>query len=71
MIYRVFLQSDLEIEPRYPLFGGWKASFIIGYRVPLEDFLYESTDGKQRYLNFSFGCPMAETVVNKLTIKVC
>lgn len=63
-------KSDLEIEPRYPLFGGWKASFIIGYRVPLEDFLYESTDGKQRYLNFSFGCPMAETVVNKLTIKV-
>ncbi|XP_021771023.1 dolichyl-diphosphooligosaccharide--protein glycosyltransferase subunit 1B-like [Chenopodium quinoa] len=63
-------KSELEIEPRYPLFGGWRATFVIGYRLPLEDFLYESNDGKQRYLNFTFGCPMAETVVNKLTIKV-
>jgi hypothetical protein len=62
-------QSELEIEPRYPLFGGWKATFVIGYGLPLEDFLFESPDGK-RYLNFSFGCPLAQTVVNKLTIKV-
>ncbi|KAL2897672.1 Dolichyl-diphosphooligosaccharide--protein glycosyltransferase subunit 1B [Bienertia sinuspersici] len=65
-----FKKSELEIEPRYPLFGGWRSTFIIGYRVPLEDFLYESTDGSRRYLNFTFGCPMMETVVNKLTIKV-
>ncbi|KAG5237743.1 ribophorin family protein [Salix suchowensis] len=47
----------------------WKATFVIGYGLPLEDFLFESPDGK-RYLNFSFGCPLAQTVVNKLTIKV-
>lgn len=64
------MQSELEIEPRYPLFGGWRASFVIGYSVPLEDFLYESTDGLRRYLNFTFGCPMTDTVVNELTIKV-
>jgi hypothetical protein len=64
-----FKQSELEIEPRYPLFGGWKATFVIGYGLPLEDFLFESPDGKC-YLNFSFGCPLAETVVDKLTIKV-
>ncbi|KMT17367.1 hypothetical protein BVRB_2g038230 [Beta vulgaris subsp. vulgaris] len=63
-------KSELEIEPRYPLFGGWRASFVIGYSVPLEDFLYESTDGLRRYLNFTFGCPMTDTVVNELTIKV-
>lgn len=63
------LQSELEIEPRYPLFGGWKATFVIGYGLPLEDFLFESPDGR-RYLNFSFGCPLVETVVDKLTIKV-
>ncbi|XP_031257424.1 dolichyl-diphosphooligosaccharide--protein glycosyltransferase subunit 1B-like [Pistacia vera] len=62
-------KSDLEIEPRYPLFGGWKATFIIGYGVPLQDFLFESPDGR-RYLNFTFGCPLAESVVDKLTIKV-
>ncbi|GMP22642.1 hypothetical protein CsSME_00000569 [Camellia sinensis var. sinensis] len=63
------LQSELEIEPRYPLFGGWKATFVIGYGLPLQDFLFESSDGR-RYLNFSFGCPLADTVVDKLTIKV-
>ncbi|CAL5365587.1 unnamed protein product [Camellia sinensis] len=62
-------KSELEIEPRYPLFGGWKATFVIGYGLPLQDFLFESSDGR-RYLNFSFGCPLADTVVDKLTIKV-
>ncbi|KAK9283982.1 hypothetical protein L1049_012240 [Liquidambar formosana] len=62
-------KSELEIEPRYPLFGGWKATFVIGYGLPLQDFLFESPDGR-RYLNFTFGCPLAETVVDKLTIKV-
>ncbi|KAL8090414.1 hypothetical protein AgCh_039764 [Apium graveolens] len=62
-------KSELEIEPRYPLFGGWKATFTIGYGLPLQDFLFESDDGR-RYLNFSFGCPIAETVVDDLTVKV-
>lgn len=62
-------KSELEIEPRYPLFGGWKATFVIGYGLPLQDFLFESSEGR-RYLNFTFGCPFVETVVDKLTIKV-
>ncbi|WOL12949.1 hypothetical protein Cni_G21718 [Canna indica] len=64
-----FQKSELEIEPRYPLFGGWKATFTIGYGLPLQDFLFESPDG-QRYLNFSFGCPLLETTVDDLTVKV-
>lgn len=63
------LQSELEIEPRYPLFGGWKATFVIGYQLPLQDFLFESSDG-MRYLNFSFGYFLAETVVDKMIVKV-
>lgn len=46
-----------------------RATFVIGYGLPLQDFLFESNDGR-RYLNFSFGCPIAETVVNKITNKV-
>lgn len=63
------LQSELEIEPRYPLFGGWKATFVIGYGLPLQDFLFESSEGT-RYLNFSFGCFLVDTVVDKLIVKV-
>ncbi|KAK6144803.1 hypothetical protein DH2020_021623 [Rehmannia glutinosa] len=55
-------KSELLIEPRYPLFGGWKSTFVIGYGVPLQDFLFESAAGA-RYLNYSFGCPLADTVV--------
>ncbi|KAL2949256.1 hypothetical protein AAZX31_20G167200 [Glycine max] len=60
-------KSELEIEPRYPLFGGWKSTFVIGYGLPLQDFLFESPDGR-RYLNFTFGCPLVETVVDKLIV---
>ncbi|KAK8970050.1 Dolichyl-diphosphooligosaccharide--protein glycosyltransferase subunit 1B [Platanthera guangdongensis] len=63
------LTVELEIEPRYPLFGGWKATFVIGYSVPLEDFLFKSPDG-QPYLDFSFGCPLHETLVDHQTIRV-
>lgn len=62
-------QSELEIEPRYPLLGGWKATFTVGYGLPLEDFLFGLPDGR-RYLNFSFGCPLMETMVDDLTVKV-
>ncbi|KAL2522072.1 Dolichyl-diphosphooligosaccharide--protein glycosyltransferase subunit 1A [Forsythia ovata] len=58
----------LEIEPRYPMFGGWRTSFTIGYGLPLQDFLFQS-EGK-RYLNISFGCPMDEVVIEKLVVKI-
>ncbi|CAN6185309.1 unnamed protein product [Urochloa humidicola] len=62
-------KSELEIEPRYPLFGGWHCTFTIGYGLPLQDFLFESDDGR-RYVNLTFGCPLLDTVVDDLTIKV-
>ncbi|CDP07265.1 unnamed protein product [Coffea canephora] len=58
----------LEIEPRYPLFGGWKTSFTIGYGLPLHDFLFQSEG--QRFLNISFGSPMNELVIDNLIVKV-
>lgn len=61
-------QTELEIEPRFPMFGGWKTSFTIGYGLPLQDFLFES-EGK-RFLNISFGCPIDEVVVDNLFVKV-
>jgi hypothetical protein len=63
------IQSELEFEPRYPLFGGWHCTFTIGYGMPLQDFLFESEDGR-RFANLTFGCPLLNTVVDDLTIKV-
>eukprot|EP00262_Sarcandra_glabra_P010035 TRINITY_DN24899_c0_g1_i1.p1 TRINITY_DN24899_c0_g1~~TRINITY_DN24899_c0_g1_i1.p1 ORF type:complete len:612 (+),score=112.75 TRINITY_DN24899_c0_g1_i1:146-1981(+) len=61
-------KTELEIEPRYPMLGGWRTSFTIGYSLPLQDFLFES-EGK-RLLNISFGCPMEEVVIDDLIVKV-
>lgn len=58
----------LEIEPRYPMFGGWRTSFTIGYGLPLKDFLFQ-LEGK-RFLNISFGSPIGDVVTDKLIIKV-
>ena len=63
-----WLQTELEIEPRYPMFGGWRTSFFIGYGLPLQDFLFES--GGKRFLNITFGCPMNEVVIDNLIVKV-
>lgn len=39
------LTSSLEIRPRYPLFGGWKYDFTIGYDSPLNSHLRQKDDG--------------------------
>ncbi|KAK9053408.1 hypothetical protein SSX86_030042 [Deinandra increscens subsp. villosa] len=58
----------LDIEPRYPMFGGWKTSFTIGYGLPLQDYLFQS--GGSRFLNITFGSPMIDVIVENLTLKV-
>nr|CAG4643152.1 EOG090X04O4 [Ilyocryptus agilis] len=32
----------LELRPRFPLFGGWKTHYVIGYNVPSFAYLYNS-----------------------------
>ncbi|VFQ70903.1 unnamed protein product [Cuscuta campestris] len=62
------IKTLLEIEPRYPMFGGWKTSFTIGYGLPLQDFLFYSDGG--RFLNITFGSPINEVVIDNLVVKV-
>ena len=33
---------ELELRPRFPLFGGWKTNYYIGYNVPSYQYLYHS-----------------------------
>ncbi|KAK6277791.1 PREDICTED: dolichyl-diphosphooligosaccharide--protein glycosyltransferase subunit 1A [Theobroma cacao] len=61
-------KTELLIEPRYPMFGGWKTAFTIGYGLPLQDFLYKS-EGK-RFLNITFSTPMVELIIDTLIVKV-
>lgn len=31
---------EMEIRPRFPLFGGWKTHYILGYNLPSYEYLY-------------------------------
>ncbi|CDW56914.1 dolichyl diphosphooligosaccharide protein [Trichuris trichiura] len=33
---------QLLIQPRFPLFGGWKTAYTVGYNVPSYEYLYHS-----------------------------
>lgn len=31
---------EVEVRPRFPLFGGWKTHYVIGYNLPSYEYLY-------------------------------
>lgn len=37
---------ELELRPRYPLFGGWRSSYTLGYNVPSYEYLYKNEKGQ-------------------------
>nr|XP_022910528.1 dolichyl-diphosphooligosaccharide--protein glycosyltransferase subunit 1 [Onthophagus taurus] len=37
---------ELELRPRFPLFGGWKSSYTLGYSVPSYQYLMKSASGQ-------------------------
>ena len=61
------LDFTLLQGPRY----GWHCtpSFTAVYGLPLEDFLFESVDGR-RYINLTFGIPQLDTVVDAFATTV-
>lgn len=63
---RTLLDSvELDIRPRFPLFGGWKTHYTIGYNVPAYEYLYNSGDDyllKMRLIDHLFDNMMIEDV---------
>ncbi|CAJ0600819.1 unnamed protein product [Cylicocyclus nassatus] len=60
---------DVELKPRFPLFGGWRTSYVIGYNVPSFEYLYNKGNNyalKMRVLDHIFD----NAVVEKLTTKI-
>ncbi|KAK4872122.1 hypothetical protein RN001_016246 [Aquatica leii] len=37
---------ELELRPRYPLFGGWRSSYMLGYSVPSYQYLYKGVNNQ-------------------------
>ena len=59
----------LSLEPRYPLFGGWKTSFVLGYSVPLSHLLFRSPT-RGFVLNTTFGTPIQGLVADSVEVRV-
>lgn len=60
---------EVEIRPRFPLFGGWKTKYYLGYNVPAYQYLYNKGDKyilKMRVVDHVFD----DFVVDKLTLKI-
>ncbi|XP_043934347.1 dolichyl-diphosphooligosaccharide--protein glycosyltransferase subunit 1 [Protopterus annectens] len=60
---------DMEIRPRFPLFGGWKTHYVIGYNLPSYEYLYNLGDQyalKMRFVDHVFD----DQVIDSLTVKI-
>lgn len=60
---------ELDLRPRFPLFGGWKTHYIVGYNVPSYEYLYNAGDDyllKMRFLDHVFD----DMIVEELTTKI-
>ena len=61
---------EVDIRPRFPLFGGWKTKYTLGYNVPSYEWLFIS--GSNYVLKIPFlDHVYDDMVVDKLTLKVC
>lgn len=60
---------ELNLRPRFPLFGGWKTRYTIGYNVPSYEYLFHSGDEytlEMRLLDHIFD----DMVVDEMVLKI-
>lgn len=43
-------EANLELKPRYPLFGGWNYSFKVGWNGDLKNYLRHVKGGSDSYV---------------------
>lgn len=60
---------EVEVRPRFPLFGGWKTHYVIGYNLPSYEYLYTLGDQyalKMRLVDHVYD----DQVIDSLTVKI-
>ena len=58
---------DLELTPRFPILGGWKSNYDIGYNLPTK--FHVKTNNKGNYMvNLTFGMPLARNYTVKIIL---
>ena len=59
---------SLSVEPRFPLLGGWRSNWNIGYNVPIRQLV--KTNGELFVLNTTFGFPFKDIIAEELEVKI-
>jgi len=60
---------EVELRPRFPLFGGWQTSYYMGYNLPSFEYLFNKGSKyvlKIRVVDYIYD----DFVVDKLTVKI-
>jgi oligosaccharyltransferase complex subunit alpha (ribophorin I) len=58
-----------ELEPRFPMFGGWKTDFYMGYNLPASEFLGKDENGRY-VLNITFASPFQAATIDQLEVRI-
>ncbi|KAJ0402084.1 hypothetical protein ATCC90586_000269 [Pythium insidiosum] len=61
-------RQELELKPRFPLFGGWKTQWYLGYSVPTHAVM--TRQGTTFKLEMDFSTSLEDAAVDDLTLKV-
>lgn len=54
---------ELDLRPRFPLFGGWKTHYVIGYNVPSYEYLFRRGD------NFALNMRLVDHVFDDMLVE--
>lgn len=65
---------ELELRPRFPLFGGWKSSYTLGYSVPSYQYLFKKPSGeyllKMRLIDHVFDDMLVDELETSIVVPV-
>ena len=62
---------ELEIRPRFPLFGGWQTNYYIGYNLPSHEYLFHQGSRyklKMRFVDHVYDDQVVEDVLLKIIL---
>jgi oligosaccharyltransferase complex subunit alpha (ribophorin I) len=61
----------MEMQPRFPLLGGWKSNWVLSYNLPTKQYLnQEISDDKKFVLKQKFGFSVDKILCEDYTLKI-
>nr|VZI38736.1 unnamed protein product [Spirometra erinaceieuropaei] len=68
-VKKLFDSTEVELQPRFPLFGGWKTHYVIGYNLPAHETLFRKGEKfalKVRFVDYLYD----DQVIDEMTLRI-